>query len=74
MFVVGFLSATYIGTAKLYKLYHDLPTILVVDNPFFYIALASMIIGVQLFVAGFVGELIVNNQPIEKRYKISEKI
>mgnify|MGYP007057112904 FL=1 len=62
MFLIGFLSAAYIGGAKLYKLYNDLPTILVVDNPFFYIALASMIIGVQLFVAGFVGELIINNQ------------
>jgi len=74
MFIIGFLSAAYIGGAKLYKLYNGLPTILVVDNPFFYIALASMIIGVQLFVAGFVGELIINNQPIEKRYKISEKL
>jgi glycosyltransferase involved in cell wall biosynthesis len=74
MFIIGFLSAAYIGGAKLYKLYNDLPTILVVDNPFFYIALVSMVIGVQLFVAGFIGELIINNQTIEKRYKISEKI
>jgi len=74
MFVIGFLSAAYIGASKLYKLYNDLPNILVVDNPFFYIALASMIIGVQLFVAGFVGELIINNQPTKNRYNISEKI
>ncbi len=74
MFIIGFLSAVYIGGAKLYKLYNGLPTTLVVDNPFFYIALASMVIGVQLFVAGFVGELIINNQPLEKRYKISEKL
>lgn len=74
MFVIGFLSAAFIGGAKLYKLYNGLPTILVVDNPFFYIALVSMVIGVQMFVAGFVGELIINNQPLEKRYKISEKL
>ncbi len=74
MFVIGFLSAAFIGALKLYKLYNDLPTILVVDNPFFYIALASMVIGVQLFVAGFLGELIINNQPTENRYKISEII
>lgn len=74
MFVVGFLSAVFIGASKLYKLYNNLPTILVVDNPFFYIALASMIIGVQLFVAGFVGELIISNQLLKKRYRISEKI
>jgi len=74
MFIIGFLSAAYIGAAKLYKLYNDLPTILVVDNPFFYIALISMLIGVQLFVAGFVGELIINNKSAKDRYKISEKI
>ena len=74
MFIIGFLSAIYIGSSKLYKLYNDLPNILVVNNPFFYIALASMIIGVQLFVAGFIGELIINNQPLSKRYNISEKI
>lgn len=74
MFTIGFLSAAYIGGSKLYKLYNDMPTILVVDNPFFYIALISMLIGVQLFVAGFLGELIIINQPTEKRYKISEII
>ena len=74
MFVVGFGSAFYIGAAKLYKLYNDLPTILVVNNPFFYISLTSMIIGVQLFLAGFIGELILNNNQQTKRYNISEKI
>jgi glycosyltransferase involved in cell wall biosynthesis len=74
MFVVGFGSAFYIGAAKLYKLYNGLPTILVVNNPFFYISLTSMIIGVQLFLAGFIGELILNNNQQTKRYNISEKI
>lgn len=74
MFTVGLLSAIYIGTSKLYKLYSGLPNILVVDNPFFYIALASMVIGVQLFLAGFIGELILNNQSSKLRYNISEKI
>ncbi|TKS56630.1 glycosyltransferase family 2 protein [Mesohalobacter halotolerans] len=74
MFVIGLLSAIYIGASKLYKLYHGLPNILVVDNPFFYIALTSMIIGVQLFLAGFIGELILNNQSSKFRYNISEKI
>jgi len=73
-FIIGFSSAFYIGASKLYKLYNDLPTTLVVDNPFFYIALACMIIGVQLFLAGFIGELIINNQPTEDRYKISKII
>ncbi len=74
MFIVGFGSAFYIGAAKLYKLYNGLPTILVVNNPYFYIALTSMIIGVQLFLAGFIGELILNNNQHTNRYNISEKI
>lgn len=74
MFIIGFLSAAYIGASKLYKLYHDMPNILVVNNPFFYIALVSMLIGIQLFIAGFIGELILNNQHHSKRYNISEKI
>ncbi|MGX1023775.1 glycosyltransferase family 2 protein [Flavobacterium sp. CS20] len=74
MFVIGLLSSIYIGGSKLYKLYNDLPNILVVDNPFFYIALSSMIIGVQLFLAGFIAELLLNNQSSKYRYNISEKI
>ncbi len=74
MFIIGLFSAIYIGASKLYKLYNGLPNILVVDNPFFYIALVSMVIGVQLFLAGFIGELILNNQASKHRYNISEKI
>jgi glycosyltransferase involved in cell wall biosynthesis len=74
MFIIGFASAIYIGASKLYKLYNGLPTILVVDNAFFYIALASMIIGVQLFLAGFIGELILSNNKHSKRYNISEQL
>lgn len=58
MFIFGFLSAGWIGVSKLYKLYHGLPNVLVTSNPWFYIALAVMIIGSQLFLAGFLGELI----------------
>jgi len=74
MFIIGFGSAIFIGASKLYKLYNDLPTILVVDNPFFYISLTSMIIGVQLFLAGFIGELILSNNQHSKQYNISEHL
>jgi len=74
MFIIGFGSAIFIGASKLYKLYNGMPTILVVDNPFFYIALTSMIIGVQLFLAGFIGELILSNNQHSKRYNISEQL
>ncbi|WP_019039369.1 glycosyltransferase family 2 protein [Psychroflexus tropicus] len=74
MFFVGFLSAIWIGASKLYKLWNGLPNILVVDNPWFYIALSSMIIGVQMFLAGFLGELLLRTKRQHKRYQISEKI
>lgn len=72
MFIIGFLSALYIGVIKLYKLYNNEPTILVTNNPWFYIALATMVIGTQLFLAGFLGEIILRTKNNEERYKISE--
>jgi hypothetical protein len=74
MFLVGLLSAIWIGSSKLYKLWNGLPNILVVDNPWFYIALSAMIIGVQMFLAGFLGELVLRTKSNQKRYLISEKI
>lgn len=74
MFLIGLLSAMYIGFIKLYKLYQHKPTILVTDNPWFYIALATMIIGTQLFLAGFLGEIILRTKNNEERYKISETL
>ena len=73
MFLVGFSSAAYIGFSKLYKLSQGLKTILVTDNPWFYIALTTMIMGTLLFLAGFLGELIIKNNKGEKHYAIKEK-
>ncbi len=73
MFVIGFFAAGFIGINKLIRLYSDLPTIRVTDNPWFYIALATMIIGTQLFLAGFLGEIILRTKNNEPRYKIAEE-
>jgi glycosyltransferase involved in cell wall biosynthesis len=75
MFVIGLLSAASIITIKLTKLFvfHE-PTILVAQNPLFYIALTSMIIGSQLFLAGFLGEIILRTKNNEERYKIASEI
>jgi glycosyltransferase involved in cell wall biosynthesis len=72
MFVIGFISAGYIGISKLIRLFllHQ-ETILVTENPWFYIALATMIIGTQMFLAGFLGEIILRTKNNEERYKIS---
>lgn len=58
MFAIGFMLSLFIGIFKLIKLYNNEPAILVTDNPWFYIALVVMVIGSQLFLAGFIGELI----------------
>ncbi len=74
MFFIGFLSAFYIGIMKLYRLNKGIDTILVTDNPYFYIALTSMILGSLLFVSGFLGELISRNSPTRNTYHIEKKI
>jgi len=74
MFLFGTSLAFYIGAYKLYKVYNGIKIILVTDNPWFYIALTSMILGTLLFLAGFIGELIIRNKNDEKHYKIKEKL
>ncbi len=72
MFMIGFASAAYIGGMKLYKLAYDMPTILVTDNPWFYISLTTMIIGTQLFLAGFLGEIVLRSKRDKERYQIND--
>lgn len=74
MFVIGFFATLSIIIIKLVKLNSGFATILVTDNPLFYIALTSMIIGTQLFLAGFLGEIILRTKNNEERYKISKVI
>ncbi len=74
MFIIGFLSTGFIITLKLVKLYAGWQTILVTDNPLFYIALTTMIIGTQLFLAGFLGEIILRTKDNEERYKVATEI
>jgi len=74
MFIIGFIAAGFIGFTKLYRLYSDLPYDLITNNPWFYISLTTMIIGTQLFLAGFLGEIILRTKNNEERYKISNTI
>jgi len=74
MFIFGFLSALYIGTIKIYRLTSGIKTILITDNPWFYIALTSMVLGTLLFLSGFLGELIIKNNQHQKHYTIKENI
>lgn len=73
MFMLGFGLTIWIGASKLYKLWNHIPDILITQNPWFYIALTTMVIGTQFFMAGFIGELIMRRKDKE-RYQIKETI
>ncbi len=70
MFIIGFLAVMVVGATKLYYLHSGVAHPLVTDSPYFYIALTMMILGTQLFVAGFLGELISRNAPERNNYQI----
>jgi glycosyltransferase involved in cell wall biosynthesis len=74
MFIIGFISTGLIIGIKLFRLYSGYDTILVTSNPLFYIALISMVIGSQLFLAGFLGEIILRTKNNEERYKIASEL
>ena len=74
MFIIGFIVAGFIGVAKLYHMYNDMRYTLVTNNPWFYIALTSMVLGTQLFLAGFLGEIILRTKNNEERYKVSREV
>ncbi len=75
MFLFGFLSSFYLGVEKLYKIFVlHIPAKLVTENPWFYIALTLMLIGTQFFLAGFVGELVINNKRKEHLFSVDKEI
>lgn len=69
MFLIGFLFAFYLGVDKLFI---NTTGRLITDRPQFYLSLTAMLIGTQLFLAGFLGEIILRTKNNEERYKISE--
>jgi glycosyltransferase involved in cell wall biosynthesis len=74
MFIFGFLAVIGVGVHKLYAMYSGQPYILVTDSPYFYLALTTMILGTQLFLAGFLGELIARNSPERNKYHIEKEL
>jgi glycosyltransferase involved in cell wall biosynthesis len=74
MFFIGFVAAFVIGADKLVSLAQGIPMRLITNTPYFYIALTMMIIGTQLFVAGFLGDLISRTSSNRNDYQIEEEI
>lgn len=73
MFFIGVIAAMVVGFSKLWAMYHGMPYRLVTDSPYFFIALTMMILGTQLFLTGFIGELIARNSARRNDYEIEEE-
>lgn len=74
MFLFGGATAVWVIAAKLWKQAHDLPLRPVADQPLFYLALLAVILGVQLFLAGFLGELINRGSADRNKYSIDKRL
>lgn len=74
MFIAGFTASGWLGYLKLKAVYGGIRAPLITDNPYFYIAIACMIIGVQLFLTGFIAELIGRSSSTRNNYLIEKKI
>ena len=73
MFIIGFISAFIIGADKLWCLSQGIPQRLVTDSPYFFIAL-TMMIGTQLFLAGFIGDLVSRSSQNRNDYQIEKTL
>ncbi len=74
MFFLGFIAILVVGIKKLLALYHHIPAILVTDSPYFYLAILAMVLGTQLFLAGFIAELISRNSTERNHYLIETEL
>ena len=74
MFMIGFIALVVVLGLKLASMYSGDLRPLVALSPYFYIALTAMILGTQLFLAGFIGELISRNSPNRNNYKIETEL
>ena len=74
MFLIGFFAVLGLGIDKLWCLANSIPQRLITSSPWFYIALTTMLIGTQLFLAGFLGDLISRSSMNRNDYQIKETI
>ena len=72
MFLIGFFSALWVGGQKIYSLAQGEVSILVTDSPYFYISLITMILGTQLFLTGFLAEMISRSSRDRDRYHVEK--
>jgi len=74
MFLLGLFAVVVVGVNKLVAIIEHVKAPLVTDSPFFYLSILAMILGTQLFLAGFVGEIVARNSTERNNYKIEKEI
>ncbi|MBQ2290662.1 MAG: glycosyltransferase [Paludibacteraceae bacterium] len=74
MFILGFIAVIVVGSMKLYALANHTAAMLVADTPYFHLGILTMVLGCMLFLAGFLGELIIRNSHERNNYLIREKL
>jgi len=74
MFLLGLISIAVVGVNKLIHIINETSAQLITNSPYFFLAITSMIIGTQLFLAGFLGEMISRNSQDRNEYKLDETI
>ena len=74
MFLIGFVIALYLGIHKLVSVYHHNPDPRVTTSPYFYLGLTCMILGTQMFLSGFIGELVSRSSTDRNSYLVDEEI
>lgn len=74
MFAIGFAGALYLGFEKIYHVINHMPATRLTARPSFYILLTSMVLGTQLFLTGFLAELVARNSPHRNQYLIEKEV
>lgn len=74
MFILGFIAIVVVGAMKLHALHIGVKQMLVADNPYFHLSILSMVLGCMLFLAGFIGELIIRNSQERNNYLIEKEM
>ena len=73
MFIIGFIAVCVVLILKIVSLCSDSYSFFVTNSVYFYLSLACMIMGLQFFLTGFIGELITRNSPERNNYLIAEE-
>jgi len=74
MFLLGFLAVVVVGVNKLIAIIEHVKAPLVTDSPYFYLSMLAMVLGTQLFLTGFLGEIVARNSTERNNYQIEKDI